>query len=389
MLSVRFQKKFDRSSLRAARRGGDDTAAATFSARDEFTLDVEFSAPPGITILFGASGSGKTTTLKAISGLIKPDAGLISIDGKVLFDSTRRTDVPIRTRGVGYVFQNLALFPHLTARANIEFGIRGISRKEQRRRAQETMEKFSIRHIAERSPRHISGGEAQRVALARALASEPRILLLDEPLSALDDPTKLCIIDDLIGLNRTLRLPIIYVTHSREEAYALGERVLIFERGCIVAAGAPGEVFGAPVRASVARLTGVENIFDGVIIQKNDGAATMLVELKGVGGDLCRVEVPRARRGVGQPVTIGVRSGDIMLAAVEPRGLSARNILKGSITTIEERGDERMVRIACGVEWASSITKQSVDDLGLRIGHDVWLAFKTYSCRVFDEDSFR
>src|SRR6185295_8146968 len=183
----------------------------------------------------------------------------------------------------------------------------------------------------------ISGGEAQRVAFARALASGPRLLLLDEPLSAIDEATKLAIISDLKALNRELRLPIIYVTHSREEAMTLGERVVVFEHGRIVAEGEPLEVFSAPVRASVARLTGVENIFTGRITAKHEAGGTMTVEIDDAGG-VCQVEVPFGREAVGEQIRVAVPSGDILLALEEPQGTSARNRLCGRITMIEDKG---------------------------------------------------
>src|SRR5205085_2049993 len=257
--------------------------------------------------------------LKSIAGILRPDAGRIAIDEKVLFDSERAIDLPIRQRGAGYVFQNLALFPHLSARENVEFGMTNTGRHERREQAIDLLRAFHVEHTAERQPRQISGGEAQRVAFARALASRPRILLLDEPLSAIDEATKLAIISDLKALNRELRLPIIYVTHSREEAMTLGERMIVFDHGCIVAEGEPHEVFGAPVKASVARLTGVENIFPGRLIVKNEAGGTMTIEIVDATG-ACQVEVPLGRAGVGEQVKIAVPSGDILLALDEPHG---------------------------------------------------------------------
>ncbi|HEX8853390.1 MAG TPA: TOBE domain-containing protein, partial [Pyrinomonadaceae bacterium] len=180
---------------------------------------------------------------------------------------------------------------------------------------------------------------------------------------------------------------VLYVTHSREEASALGERAVILERGRVVAEGEPEAVFAAPLRASVARLTGVENIFEGRVLDEGeahgDDGATMRIELSSVEG-VCQIEVPRARVGADGCLTVAVRSGDIMLATEEPRGLSARNILAGSITGIEQRGGETLVRVRCGVEWVSSLTRRSVEELELHAGRPVWLAFKTYSCRLLD-----
>ncbi|HVG18298.1 MAG TPA: ATP-binding cassette domain-containing protein, partial [Blastocatellia bacterium] len=275
---------------------------------DNFLLDVEFNAPPGVTILFGASGSGKTTTLKSIAGIIRPDSGTIRISEHTLFDSARALDLPIRKRGVGYVFQNLALFPHLSARENVEFGMTNLPPRHRRERARAVMEALRIAHTADRRPQNISGGEAQRVALARALSCGPRILLLDEPLSAIDEATKLAIISDLKAINRELRLPIIYVTHSREESVAIGERVIIYERGRIAAAGEPLEVFGAPTTTTVARLTGVENIFEGQIISRNEAGGIMTVEIRDNGGR-ARIDVPFGAEGEGNSVRIAVPSG--------------------------------------------------------------------------------
>jgi molybdopterin-binding protein len=296
-------------------------------------------------------------------------------------------NLPVSRRRVGYVFQSLALFPHMTALANVEFAAHGLSKRERRGRALALLERFGVAHAAARRPREISGGEAQRVALARALAGEPRLLLLDEPLSALDEPVKLSIMADLRETNRGLRLPILYVTHSRDEALALGDRALVFERGRIVAEGEPHEVFGSPESAGVARLAGVENIFEGTVISRNESAGTMLVELAGVEGVAsCGVEVPLGRARVGGRVTIAVRSGDVLLATDEPRGISARNVLRGRVSQIERRSGETLVRVESGVVWVASVTRQSLEELSIEVGRTLWLAFKTYSCRLFDAD---
>jgi molybdate transport system ATP-binding protein len=380
MLTARIKKRFRSDTKPEAR-------ASASEAVGDFVLDVEFSAPPGVTILFGASGSGKTQTLLSVAGLTRPDEGLIAVQGDTLFDSSRAFSLPVSRRRVGYVFQSLALFPHMTAQANVEFAAHELPRRERRERASALLERFGVGHTAARRPREISGGEAQRVALARALASEPRLLLLDEPLSALDEPVKLSIMSDLREMNRRLRLPILYVTHSRDEALALGERALIFERGRIVAGGEPHEVFGSPESPGVARLAGVENIFEGVVLSRNESAGTMLVELacaEGVAS--CSVEVPLGRARVGGRVTIAVRAGDVLLATEEPRGISARNILRGRVSQIERRSGETLVRVESGVVWAASVTRQSLEELSIEVGRTVWLAFKTYSCRLFEAD---
>jgi molybdate transport system ATP-binding protein len=375
MLSVKIKK-------RLAGLAGNSPAQGAID--HEFTLDVEFNVPVGITILFGASGSGKSMTLKSIAGIVRPDSGRISVGGRVLFDSERGINLPIRERCAGYVFQSLALLPHLSALGNVEFAIKTLPRRERRERALALMQSFGIEHTASRRPSEISGGEAQRVALARALAGRPQLLLLDEPLSALDDAIKLEIIADLKKINRDLRLPVVYVTHSREEAVTLGEHAIIYEHGRVIAAGEPLEVFGAPVKASVARLTGVENVFEGRVVSKSEAAGTMSVSI-GEETAPCHVDVPLGGQIVGEIVTVAVRSGDILLATEEPRSTSARNILRGRITKIEERNDQILVDVSCsGIRWVVSVTRQAARELILSTEREVWLAIKTYSCHLLD-----
>ncbi len=224
----------------------------TFSSAERpFSLDVEFNAAPGFTILFGPSGSGKTTVLDCVAGLAAPDAGRIVVGERVLFeestqDANARVDVPVARRGVGYVLQDLALFPHLTVEQNTEYGLAHLPRASRRQRAAAMLQEFRIDHLRQQRPAEISGGERQRVALARALVTDPCVLQLDEPLAALDAPTKSKILDDLRRWNQAHRIPILYVTHTREEVIGLGERVLVMEEGRIVAQGAPHEVLGAP-----------------------------------------------------------------------------------------------------------------------------------------------
>lgn len=378
MIAVRIKKEFGEGA------GPGPVGAAYTKGRGAFTLDAEFDAPPGITILFGASGSGKTSTIKSIAGIIRPRSGLIKLKETTLFDSERGIDMPIRERGVGLVFQNLSLFPHMTALANVEFATRGLARAERRRRALELMERLRIAHTAPRRPRDISGGEAQRVALARALASSPRLLLLDEPLSAIDEATKQEIISDLKMINRELHLPIIYVTHNRDEAVSLGDYLVAYDAGRVAAAGEPLEILGGAVSARVARITGVENIFEGVVIKRDAAAGTMTVEVTDHGG-ACRLDVPLGREAEGQRVRVGIRSGDILIATEELLRTSARNILPGHINAIEERGAQSIVRLQSGVGWTASLTRQAIKELGLTPGQNIWIAIKTHSCYLLED----
>jgi molybdate transport system ATP-binding protein len=205
---------------------------------DRFSLDVSFRVPPGISILFGPSGTSKSTTLQAIAGLVRPDRGRIALGGETWFDAERRLERPTRARGIAYLFQSLALFPHLTAIGNVCYGIpRQVPRAERQARAAALLERLGVSHLARRRPRTYSGGEAQRVALARALAMEPRVLLLDEPFSALDRDLRAQLSADVRALVSERRLPTLQVTHHLGEARSMGDQVLRMAAGRIVETG--------------------------------------------------------------------------------------------------------------------------------------------------------
>ena len=200
-----------------------------------FSLETNFIAQPGVTILRGHSGAGKTTLLRCIAGLADMESGSIAVGEEVLFDSARKINLEPRHRKVAFVFQHLALFPHLSVRENVGYGLRKLSETDRAARVEAVMASFRIGHLGDRLPSEISGGEKQRVALARALVTEPAVLLLDEPMSSLDTRTKALIIDDLRAWNAAHRIPIVYVTHDADEVRALGERAITLEHGRIAA----------------------------------------------------------------------------------------------------------------------------------------------------------
>lgn len=360
-----------------------------FSAQQRpFTLDADFHAAAGFTILFGPSGAGKTTMLDCIAGLARPDAGRVSIGGRALFDGEQGVDLPVAKRRVGYVFQSLALFPHMSVERNVQFGLADLSSSERCERAGKILEEFRIAHLTRRSAKEVSGGEGQRVALARTLVTDPDVLLLDEPLAALDSPTKAKILDDLREWNRRHGIPILYVTHSREEVFAVGERVIVLDLGRIVAQGTPHEVMGAPVHETVANLAGFENIFDAVVEAVRPERGTMTCRLMqnpipayGSGGPVL-LETPLVRGGVGSTLRVGIRAGDILLATSPPVGLSARNVLPGRITKLEQRDVVVTARVNCRVDMEVHLTLAARDSLELAPGKEVWLVIKTHSCHL-------
>ena len=347
----------------------------------QFVLEVELQAEPGITILFGPSGAGKTTLLDCVAGLAKPDSGRISIGDRVLFDSARGSDLPPAKRRAGYVFQSLALFPHLTVEQNVQYGLAHLPQAERRNRASAILQAFRIAHLAPRSVREISGGESQRTALARTLVTDPSVLLLDEPLAALDAATKARIIDDLREWNRVHRIPILYVTHSREEVFALGERVIVLDAGRIIAQGTPHEVMAAPQQETVAQLAGFENIFDALVEAVRPERGTMTCRIAGEGGPVV-LETPLVRGGVGSTLRVGIRAGDILLATSPPVGLSARNVIPGRITSLEQRDVIVSARVKCRIEMQVHLTLAARDSLQLALGREVWLVIKTHSCHL-------
>lgn len=345
----------------------------------EFALDVAFTAPPGITILFGASGSGKTTVLRVVAGLARPDTGRIQVGGATLFDSATGVDEPVQRRRVGYVFQQLALFPHLSIADNIQYGLNRVPVDERRQRVSAIAESFRISGVLNRRPGHTSGGERQRAALARALVIEPSILLLDEPLSALDLPVQLRIIEDLRRWNDAHRIPVLYVTHAHREVFALGERVIVLEHGRVLVTGSPHEVLDQPARESLANLAGFENVFDGTVTDRRIAAGTMQCRLN---VDHTEIEVPLSDAAIGSHVRIAIRAGDILVANQEPRGLSARNILPGRLLAVRREGATIVASIDAGQRFTVHLTPGAHDALGLTIGASLWLIIKTYSCRI-------
>jgi len=358
--------------------------AANTSGAAALTLDAEFAVPPGFTILFGPSGSGKTTLLDCIAGLQTPGAGRIAIAGDTLFDSSRRINLPPNRRSVGYLLQSLALFPHMTVRQNVHYGLRELSHAGRELRSREILESFRIAALASRRPSELSGGERQRVALARTLVLRPRALLLDEPLTALDARVKSQIVDDLRSWNEQQRIPILYVTHQREEVFALGERVLALDRGRIVAEGSPHDVLQRPQLESVAQLAGFENVFDCSFVADHPEQGTMTCRIAGSNVD---VEVPLTRIDRSRPLRIGTRAGDILLAAAAPTGLSARNVLPGTIESMEQRHVMVIVNVNAGARFEVHITPAARESLQLREGSRVWLVVKTYSCQVWQGSS--
>jgi molybdate transport system ATP-binding protein len=351
-------------------------------ARD-FSLEAEFEAGAGITMLFGQSGSGKSTLLSCIAGLIVPDAGHIVLDAKVLFDSQHKVNIPARKRSVGYLFQNLALFPHLTVEQNVQYGLAKVPAAVREKKVSTILESFRIAHLLAGKPNELSGGERQRVALARSLVTDPKVLLLDEPLTALDALTKSEIIADLRAWNASHEIPIIYVTHAVTEAFALGERVVVLDKGRVLAKGTPQEVLDAPRRELIANLAGFENVFDTTVESVSEAQGTMNCHLT---GSEVNLEVPLVTVDHDAPIRVAIRAGDIMVATGKPVGLSARNTLKGVLVSLRREAVTMIATVNAGVNFEVHLTPNACRELNLKLGDEVWLVIKTYSCHLVNGD---
>jgi molybdate transport system ATP-binding protein len=231
-----------------------------------FALDVEFTAAAGITVLFGASGAGKTLTLDAIAGFVRPDQGRILLDDVLLFDGAARLWLPPQRRQCGYVFQNYALFPHMTLRANLAFAAERLPRLERHRRVNEIIDRFQLGDAADRKPEQCSGGQRQRCSIARALVSSPKVLLLDEPSRGLDAPLRAELYDIVRQVRSAFGIPVLLVTHDLDECFELGDEMIVLHNGRIVQSAPPREVAARPANLDVARLLGMHSILEAEIV---------------------------------------------------------------------------------------------------------------------------
>lgn len=232
-----------------------------------FTLEVAWTAAEGVVVLFGPSGSGKSLTLRCLAGLERPDGGRIVINGRTFFDTGTGVNLAPQARRLGYVFQGYALFPHLTVGQNVAFGLRGRPRSERRQRVAEVIARLGLDGLEHRAPRELSGGQQQRVALGRALAVDPELLLLDEPLSALDAPLRRQLRDDLERTLRDWRIPAVLVTHDLAEAYQLADRVIVYDHGRVIQASSKAEFLWQPSSERVAGLIGMRNLVQGTVVK--------------------------------------------------------------------------------------------------------------------------
>ena len=327
-----------------------------------------------VTVLFGPSGAGKTTVLRALAGLDRPDAGSIRFSGETWFDAARAIHLPPQRRRVGYLPQDHALFPHLTVAENLGFGLARLSRAERQARAADVAARLGLSGLLGRRPGELSGGQRQRVALGRALAPAPRLLLLDEPLSSLDGPARVELRGELRSRLEAAAIPALLVTHDRLEGLALGDRIAVMVEGKIRQVGSVPEVFGAPADAEVARVVGTENVFPVALRRREDGLAVVAAGPV----ELLAVDPGGLERGA----YACIRSEDIVLEPAPGAPTSARNVLAAVVVGRGDEGPLVRLRLDCGIPLVALVTRASAEALGLAPGRRILAMVKTPSVRL-------
>jgi molybdate transport system ATP-binding protein len=342
-----------------------------------FTLSVSARLDGSAVAVLGPSGSGKTSLLEVIAGLRRGVGGRVALDGETLFDSDSRVFRNPEERRIGYVPQDSLLFPHLDAAANVRFGLEPGANGE--RTFEEAISILEIAPLLSRYPATLSGGERQRVALARAIATRPRLLLLDEPLAAVDVELKERILPYLLRIRDEKRIPFVYVTHNAGEAAVLAKEVLLLRAGRVESIGRSEDVLKAGAVSEIDPQATFENVFDGVIAERDASAATLLL----TGGVVLTVPAHSAPPP-GERAVFGVLPEDVLVSseALDRATISARNVLPGEVRALEPLGRETLVRIRVdGSEWRAKLTAAAVSDLGLEAGKKVWIAVKTHAFR--------
>ena len=327
----------------------------------DFTLDVTFTADNAPLSILGPSGAGKTMLLRCIAGLEHPDQGRIALNGRVMFDAERQIAIPARERRVGMLFQHYALFPHRTVAENIAFGLAGLSHDERNKRAASMMQRVHIPDLGRRYPRELSGGEQQRAAIARALATEPEALLLDEPLSALDTHLRGQMEAQLQETFAAFERPVLLVTHNIEEAYRLGDRLLVLSRGHVVACGDKEEVFRHPPTVEVGRLTGCKNF------SRARALSPTTIEAIDWG---CRLTVAHPISGT--PAHVGIRAHHVDFVEAASEAAAGDNVFPCWLV----RSSETPFRTTLFLRLHRAPANSSDYDLQAEVFKEKWLRFR-------------
>jgi len=347
--------------------------------RDGFALDAQFEVPtPGVVALFGRSGCGKTTAINIISGLLAADSAYIELDGHVLTDTSAGIATPPEQRRIGYVFQDGRLFPHMSVLRNLEYGLKRTRGSRLAITVDQIVSLLGLNQLLQRQPYQLSGGERQRVSLGRALLSQPDLLLLDEPLAALDAARREEVLPYLERLRDNLSIPMVYVSHQFDEVLRLATHVVLMDAGHVVAQGPLSQVSLVPQLRAIVGPDSVGAVVDGVVTSVDASGAMAVIR---VGSGLLNVSVPPV--SAGDRVRVQLLARDIILATEEPRGLSVRNQLRGVVTSVvDDEDDARLVTVDVGgANVLSRVTRGAVEALSLQSGSSVWVLVKAVSTR--------
>ena len=358
-----------------------ETVRAVLDARvQRHVVDARFTIPDGttVTVLFGPSGSGKTTVLRCLAGLEPLDGGHVRF-GDEDWSTGDEVRVPARSRRIGLLFQDHALFPHLSVAGNVGYGLKDLPRRDRAARVDEALSAAHAAHLHDRPVRQLSGGEAQRVALARALAPRPDLLLLDEPLSALDAGTRTVLRSELRQVLVEQRIPTVVVTHDRTEALAVGDRIVLLVDGRVRQAGTPEEVFDRPTDPAVAAIVGVETTHPSTIASVGDGVAAV-----DLGGAMVRAYAPEGTPLVaGGSVLACIRAEDVSIQLERTDAISSqRNQLTALVRSVTAEGPLVRVDMDAGFPLASYITRPALEDLDVRVGRTVVAVFKAQAVHL-------
>lgn len=345
------------------------------------TITVDLRLPVNgfsVTALFGPSGCGKTTVLRCLAGLEQPNDGVIEFDGRPWFSSAPQLSLSPQQRDIGFLFQDYALFPHLNVAQNIGFGLRADGDSDRHDRVTQMLDLFELSGLGPRYPHQISGGQQQRVALARVLARQPKLLLLDEPLSALDATLREQLRRELRRLLADFGIPVIVVTHDRTEAIALADRVVVMESGRIRQTGSMQDVFTRPSDLAVARIVGVETVVTGEVLNIEGGLATVKV------GDSKLIAV--APTPAAPKVHVCIKGEDVALQKGTPTESSVRNHLAATITSLTPEGPLVRVSLDCGFDLTALVTRPASEELHLQVGDHITAMLKAPAIHLIPRD---
>lgn len=360
---------------------GDRTLSVAITQRSPVPLDVAFTCGPGDVLgIYGPSGSGKTTILRTIAGLHAPGTGRVAVGDDTWLDTAARIAQPPHARRAGYVFQEYALFPHLTALQNVRIALRHRPASARTPEARRLLEQVELGGKSRHRPAELSGGEKQRVALARALAREPAVLLLDEPFSAVDRTVRRRLQDLVDTLRRSLDVPVVLVTHDFEDIVRLASHLLVLDQGRVAAAGAVRELTSRPDAAWLGDVAGVGSVFDAAVAHVDPHRG--LAEVRFDGGTLF---APDASLSRGLRVRVRIPARDVILATDVPAGLSLHNTLPATVTAVahDDRSGHVIVQLAIGNErLLAEVTQDAVARLDIREGRSLYGLIKSVSLQV-------